>query len=621
MSSEYNEEITVFIKIIDNSGHISHIISVLNPNDRLSDIREKLENINDMLLFLKNENDESGMKREDEDKYHLKEIIKDNQNILYLKRLNWKDFSDKCKLGYGRIINFDEIKPAKEQACKINECELNEINIYKSGRLEFQPKEDWMKKTNLLVDDNGINIMNFAKLVGSLQDKSFNEEDMSAYKYVEIRKASLKFGKEYLNLTEQFEKDVEDATGCNNPKESLEKIKKIIEDYGQFIPTEIVLGSRVYYDDIKKSLFNSADTSKFYNYNHIELPGGMHPDVKVWFESLKNYQDYQNWECIEFREPISIFKLSVNLHKKAFESMGKKILYNKTVFYDYEPGKWQIYNIPQGASDIININKNCNVFASVIDDKNSDDAFFNCQMLKEQSAKPSIIIHKIQQEQSVKPSIIIYKIQQKVKKRPYNLGIRIMVIGHDTKFNSPSTIGVKLMEEPYDPQKQKQQDPKFYSTTLPKGLLTEKTFFGIPVLVENINLIKSLIIGHNFRDFDGQHKLDIFSYCSSKKRYDDLPKVTFCTLIVSTEVNTLPPSGDSFKSDSLDTYPKFVNLCLLRNDRHKPFLYSQKINQIKIKYLKCYCDKTCNICKKKTEEISKGQVKCIVYCSNEEICN
>ncbi|GBC00841.1 hypothetical protein RclHR1_39900001 [Rhizophagus clarus] len=60
-------------------------------NGRLSDIRKVLESsnvINDMLLFSKKENDEIGeMKREDEEKFFLKETItnENGQDTLYLK--------------------------------------------------------------------------------------------------------------------------------------------------------------------------------------------------------------------------------------------------------------------------------------------------------------------------------------------------------------------------------------------------------------------------------------------------------------------------------------------------------------------------------------------------------
>ncbi|PKK77650.1 hypothetical protein RhiirC2_731502, partial [Rhizophagus irregularis] len=79
-----------------------------------------------------------------------------------------------------------------------------------------------MKKTNLFFDVDEINVTNFAKLglsVENLRNKSFNKEVMSAYQYIEISKASLKFSKENLKLTDEFEKDVNEAIKSENPRE------------------------------------------------------------------------------------------------------------------------------------------------------------------------------------------------------------------------------------------------------------------------------------------------------------------------------------------------------------------------------------------------------------------
>ncbi|RGB37301.1 hypothetical protein C1646_55889 [Rhizophagus diaphanus] len=211
-----------------------------------------------MLLFSKEANNEFGdMKREDEENFYLKDIIKieNDQNILYLNRLYWKYLSNQCKLDYGRIMSFDGIKTAEKQAFTINDYyELNEISSYKKGRLEFESKEDWMKKTNLFIDVNGINITNFAKLglsVESLRGKSINEEIMSAYQYTEFGKVSLNFSEsklKNLKLTTEFKNDLIDAIQSNDPK----KFEKITQEYGQFIPTEIILGGRIYFIDVKK---------------------------------------------------------------------------------------------------------------------------------------------------------------------------------------------------------------------------------------------------------------------------------------------------------------------------------------------------------------------------------
>ncbi|GBB97632.1 hypothetical protein RclHR1_03020010 [Rhizophagus clarus] len=100
-----------------------------------------------------------------------------------------------------------------------------------------------------------------------------------------------------------------------------------------------------------------------------------------------------------------------------------------------------ILNISQNISEIIHDEEaDCNIFASVYEiNGNSKNVFFNCQILREPSAKPNIII---------------YGIQKEFKQCKYNLKIRIMIIGYNTSFNFMlhDTIGIKLIKNVYDSQ-------------------------------------------------------------------------------------------------------------------------------------------------------------------------
>ncbi|RGB33705.1 hypothetical protein C1646_703768 [Rhizophagus diaphanus] len=153
-------------------------------------------------------------------------------------------------------------------------------------------------------------------------------------------------------------------------------------------------------------------------------------------------------------------------------------------------------------------------------------------------------------------------------------------------------------------------------------------FFGIPVLE---NLSKFLIIGHNFRKIDDEHKIDIFSYCLGKKRYVNLPKVTFCTLIISNYPDSnffasLPFNykllGNGNPIIKLDTInnslnPKCISLYLKDID-YRPIFLNQKFSQIEIEYVHCKCKKTCFVCKNKTVKISwkenkENGAECILF--------
>ena len=144
-----------------------------------------------------------------------------------------------------------------------------------------------------------------------LKVENFNIEDKLKYDCTELSMLSLKINKENLELTDEFKKDINDAIKSKDPRE----FEKITKNYGQFIPTEIILGGRVYTDEtdnlkIGNDYNNSSIKSKFYRFNHIKILGGNHPDdenfnLKSWISSL---EDYHNWDCVEFKDPVSIFQ-------------------------------------------------------------------------------------------------------------------------------------------------------------------------------------------------------------------------------------------------------------------------------------------------------------------------
>src|SRR5204862_1794946 len=102
--------------------------------------------------------------------------------------------------------------------------------------LKFESKEDWMEKTNLFFS-TGIDIQNFVESIGESKNKNFDDEINATYKYIEIGKVLLKL-KLNMELTGDFKNRIDDAIKSKDPK----RLEKIIEEYGQLIPTEIVLG-------------------------------------------------------------------------------------------------------------------------------------------------------------------------------------------------------------------------------------------------------------------------------------------------------------------------------------------------------------------------------------------
>ncbi|GES72719.1 hypothetical protein GLOIN_2v759589 [Rhizophagus clarus] len=634
----------------------------LELEDNLFNIRKELEEhntINDTLSFSKKspEGEFAEIVREYEENFLLKDIIDDvkSHNYLYLiknSRPGWKILNEKFKLDYGCTMSFDGIKKAKYRAFIMKDCELVEIKPggYEKGKLEFESKEDWMKKTNLFIEGDGddANIMNFVRLgisMKGLKDENFSNEIKSTYQYTGLGKVTLKFSKENLELTDEFKSAIKEAI----KSKELINVRKITKKYGQFIPTEIILGGRVYLKDVKIMLKNCADNSKegsvnggsigqigygsnsikkkskFYSSDYMKILGGKHPDdenfdEKAWIESL---EDYHNWDCIEFKNPISIYQfLPDELRKEFYETIGKRILYTSTEDYNYdlhELGRhrtFELKNMPENILEIIlNDEADCDIFATVVNtNEDSNNVFFNCQIFRKPKAKPGIIIHGI---------------QDKFQQCKYQLKIKIMVIGYDTDFNFIlSDTNVKLNKEIYD-----SESPCLFNSMkfkLEHELITKNTpFLGIPILNNLDSSNNSLIIGHNFcntQHLDDKFRIDTFTYCVKNKLYVNLPKFTFCTLIIycntalTSSYESFPFEFKKWKTKTpfiefKEPNPGYISLYLSKDNNHNPIFLNQKNKQINVEYVDCNCSKTCFICKNKTFKISTDQnnIECKVY--------
>ncbi|RGB27234.1 hypothetical protein C1646_769370 [Rhizophagus diaphanus] len=671
-----SDTVAINVKVIKTLGHLpsqrlKHCF--LNLKYKLSDIRKELKKfkiIDDTLFFARkvsSESEYSEVIREHEEISLLEQIIdkvvNDNSTdiFLYLMKNSNPDLNilnDKCKLDYGCTMSFDGIKRANKKAFTMENCVLEHIgsNGYKKDKLVFTSKEDWMKKTNLFVNTEDFNVNSFVKYglsvgITYFQNETFNEVVNSVYEYTELEKARLKFN---LKPTEEFIKAVNDAIISENPSEEF---MEIIKEYGQFIPTKVILGGRVYLKDIKESSENSTSkeisgninkigvnysntkrNSKFYRFNHVKLLGGKHPDgkdfdenaEKDWIESLN---DYQNWECIEYRNPISIFQLLPDdLRKESYRKIGKKILYTGTEDCDYflrEPGRYRNFvlklnKLPSHISRIIKKNKDdvdYDIFATAIDTEGSKKVFFNCKIFKNPKGKPSVIIHGFQKEfHSCK----------------YKLNVGLTIIGYDIDFSFIlSDTSVELINQEYDSSNQRE----FGSINLSfeHDLMAENIpFFGIPILSNFNSSNNSLVIGHNFcntlLDVESKFRLDTFSYCLKTNCFVILPKFTFCTLIILNNPTSLTYELLPFEFrfpyisnkpfiklarqsiNNLDS--KCVSLVLTRDNNYTPIYLNQSRDHINIEYVECRCNKTCSICKEKTLKISASNIdhaSCLIF--------
>jgi hypothetical protein len=670
----------------------------LNPMEKLSNIREKLKKHSIIMMdttysfarktpeINNNTSNEisywfAEIAQEDEEELTLKDILKeiDNDNILYLvknSQPDWKFLNKRRKLSYGCKMTFDGIKKANKRAFKMKRCDLTEIGAegFKKGIIKFRSGEDWMMKKNLFFSAD-VNVQNFIKLEissESLKQNFINSETSLSYHYMEYGKISLKFGK-YLKPTSRFIKAVEDAIKSQDPN----KFKNITEEFGQFVPTEIILGGRMYfesmdlsteqtqtnYKDIKagaescmsiqlgRNFDHKKGNSSCYNFSSVNLIGGIQPDCsedfdKAWVQSLK---DYRNWDCIEYRNPVSIFSLlPETLRKRILSSLGKRVLHSHFEDRDYhlmERGRQRVFElkIPSNIMNVIhNKDSDCNFFATVVDQKNTND-LYNCQILCPSNGKPSVIVNCIQKE---------------FKRRKCHLKIGLMVIGYDTNFNfmisdDNSNVQIDILKKNFDASSPLQ-------TTFSKDSLENKIpCLGIPVLDKLDSSNDSLIIGHYF--FGDAQAANVtgyctFSYCLKDERYVNLPNFNFYTLTISKTSNsdafgkTLIDRG-AFANNSLKFISLYLNSDALIDRRsfannslkfislysakkkwkkfgksNDGFFLKQDIKKITIYNIECKCKKTlkgtCKIC----SEISKFQknvknIECAFFDSDVSITN
>ncbi|CAB4411026.1 unnamed protein product [Rhizophagus irregularis] len=568
-----------------------------------------------------NNNDNTGgssladIAKEDEEKIILENIIDKGSKTLYLKsEPDWKFFKDKLKLEYGRA---EILEKANKRAFTIVGCEMNEV--VDGYTIQIGLEEDKIIKNDfLLIAD--IDIPNFAKFgvsVGNSNIKNSNVVTNLTYRVIEYNKMSLKFK---LEPTTEFIEAVKDVIDSKNPR----KFKKIINDFGQFIPKEVILGGRAYFIarenleenvgehatkmsgqasnvGIEKRFLKSLSKNNSSKCQSFKLFGGKQFNSNNfnetdWAESLR---DFRYWSCTKFKDSVNIFQLlSEDLRKQILSLVGKRILFTSIEDYSYKlpESRSQLINIPENILEILqNKDADCNIFATIIDKKEKD--VFSCQIIWSPNEDPRLRIHCI---------------QKKFRKRKCKLKIKWMVVCYDIKFDFNHSVKLKVLKDEFNISNQqaviKQLDLEYDSSVL---------CFGIPVLVGKLNSLKnSLVIGHHFLNDRENRKVGtyIFSYCLEKNHYVNLPKFTFYTLIISKYPNTdnygistlqqtskIKKLFNFIKFNSLKSTPRFISLHSTENN-YGPIFLKQKTSEIEVKYINVNslnCDQNDCICKSK----------------------
>jgi hypothetical protein len=556
--------------------------------------------------------------REDEEKIILENIIDERDKILYIKsEPDWRYFIDKLKLEYGRNVSLEK---ANKKAFAIVDCEMDEIvDGYENNTIQIDLEENKIIKNDfLLIAD--IDIPNYTKLgvsIGNSNNKNSNIVTNLTYNVIEYNKVSLKFR---LEPTMELIKEVKDVIDSKDPK----KFKDIVNEFGQFIPKEVILGGRAYFiakekseenfDEyikntgcqssniiIEKKLSKSLSKNNSSKYQSFKLFGGKQFGSNNFNESdwVETLNDFKLWSCIKFKEPVSIFQiLPEDLRKQILSLVGKKILFTSIEDYSYKlpDSGSHLTDIPENILEILqNKEADCNIFTTVIDKKEKD--VFLCQLVWPPNKDPKLIIHCV---------------QKKFRKRECKLKIKWMVVGYDVNFNfnfSDSNIKLRVLKNDF-----KASNHQDITTQLDLEYNSSDLYFGIPILSELDNS-NSHIIGHHFFNDNKNKKIGtyVFSYCLKKKHYDKLPNFTFYTLIISNYPNSDNYGISTFqhtskirklfnviKLNSLKLIPKFISIYSVGDNNCGPIFLKQKANEIKFKYIiNVNCNQNDCICKSK----------------------
>jgi hypothetical protein len=190
-----------------------------------------------------------------------------------------------------------------------------------------------------------------------------------------------------------------------------------------------------------------------------------------------------------------------------------------------------------------------------------------------------------------------------------------MIIGYDIDFNFiNSDINVELIKSVYNPKK-----PSIALPFEDELISTNTPFLGIPVLNNITYLNSSIAIGHNFRKLDDRlNELDIeaFPYCLKTSCYVNLPKFTFCTIIIKDsrnnvyklfKLNLLQKELDISKEFD-DSNPKYISLYSSDINSNLPVFMNQKSKKV-------YVEHICKNCKNCTSKLKSKIVEyeCIFF--------
>ena len=171
--------------------------------------------------------------------------------LVYKSEIDWEVLNKNCKLDFGRnIIDHDKFDVAKKKAFMMKGCEVELCQKSKKVQKTFNSKENRKDKTSLFLSCVAdLNFVTTRISIGGSSTNEYSVEANSTYHITEYNRGSIKFG-EHLEPTAEFINVVNDAIRSRD----IEKFKEINMDYGVFIPSEVTLGGRAYFEETNSSV-------------------------------------------------------------------------------------------------------------------------------------------------------------------------------------------------------------------------------------------------------------------------------------------------------------------------------------------------------------------------------
>jgi hypothetical protein len=536
------------VKVEENNVRSSLVR--LDTKDKLQRIREILEEdenikMDNELLFI-NSTNSNHVERNKESDCSLNDIITNDNNSLILKKSKKsliQNLQERLKLGYGRILTPDKIKIeiSKEklvETLKFEELHTDDTKNRKD--VNFNSKKCWANKISKFFNSDD-EIMNYGPKGLSFSDEQ-NQTEKKSYVFTKIPKSILKLKIDDIKPTDCFVEKVKNALSKTGD------FDEIYKNFGQFIPTEVVLGG-VYYETNSEVILIGGNPQSTEDKNEYNLEVFKRDKRDNWIKSLEKSD---TWECIEFRNPKSIFQLlDVELREEVNKFFGKKILYKNVKSLKFrlqyrKYGNKEKIKLPlnDDISRIINDEKaECSVFATVVDDEEKNDSL-NCQIYHPKNEMPQLIIHCFQKKQKWS--------------NLHELKIAFMIVGYDIHFNLNNFNDfngfnkMKLEVRTDDTFDQKDGNC---------------SFLGIPVLKELND--DPIVIGHYFSKYESKIKANVFAYNLKEKKYVEKSNFSFRVLTISENPGTIK----FMKSKNYNKYEDFSKFSISMRKEYVFFFF------------------------------------------------